>query len=151
VRDFSPGSQESPDREWLLIQQGMQAASMMQTDVDPGLDEPIEDGIVRAITFNSPDARSIGASSRQQEELSLLRQSAELDDESSFIEDYKASMEGNFALVFAEVTLRRLNARRVQKRELDLYTMIDGLNLPDHPYAQWAARLEEAIVSAMRS
>jgi hypothetical protein len=79
--------------------------------------------------------------------LKLMRQSAELDEELSFIEDYKTSLEGNFALAFAEVTLRRLNARRIHKRELGLYAIIDGLSLPDYPYVQWAGRLEEAITA----
>jgi hypothetical protein len=66
---------------------------------------------VRAITFDSPHKVNIG----EQHEIVLLRRSMELDDESQDIEDYVSSMEGNFVLMFAEITLRRMNVKRVVK------------------------------------
>jgi hypothetical protein len=145
----SPPSQDSDDQEWLLIQQNMQAAVSLRTNLDTGLDDfgAIDDECVRAITFNSPGGAS--STGTNYDEVILLRRSIELDEQAEYIDDYQTAMEGNFALMFAEATLRRLNARRIQKRELDLYELIDSLNLPDCPYCQWGERLEAAIVSAM--
>jgi hypothetical protein len=143
----SPPSQDSDDQEWLLIQQNMQAAVSLGTSVDPNDFGVIDDECVRAITFNSPGEAS--STRTHLDEVVLRRRSMELSEEAEYIDDYQTTMEGNFALMFAEVTLRRMNVRRIQKRELDLYELIDSLNLPDYPYSQWGERLEAAIINAI--
>jgi hypothetical protein len=139
----------------LNIQRDIAAAAQLRAEIDVEVDSLIaeEDADVcrRAITFTSPDRRklSLGTINTQREEVSLLRQSMALDEEAQDIDDYRSAMEGHFAVVFAEVTKRRLNAKRVQEKELDIYELIDSLNLPDFPYTQWAERIENAIVTAM--
>jgi hypothetical protein len=142
-------SQDSDDQEWVRIQQQVQAAALIMGDLDGQVEELLtgDEECVRAITFDSPHETNLG----QQHEVALLRRSMELDEESQYIDEYLSSMEGNFALMFAEITLRRMNAKRVVKRNIDLYELIDSLNLPDYPQSQWGERLEAAIFNAMRS
>jgi hypothetical protein len=145
----SPLSQDSDDQEWLRIQQRVQAAALVRSDMDGEVEELFtgDEECVCAITFDSAHGANLG----QQHEVALLRRSMELDEETQYIDDYVSSMEGNFALMFAEITLRRMNAERVVKRNIDLYDLIDSLNLPDYPQSQWGERLEAAIFIAMRS
>jgi hypothetical protein len=151
----TPLSPDSGDDDWLNIQRGVSAAARLRAEIDTEVSALVADddadGCRRAITFTSPDTRklSLGAINTQREEVSLLRQSMELDEEAQYIEDYRAAMEGHFAVMFAEVTKRRLNAKRAEKKEFDVYELIDSLNLPDFPYTQWAERIESAIITAM--
>jgi hypothetical protein len=132
--------------------QANQLGHELQNDLDEFLLDEEYDPCVRAITFDSPENRklSIGTLIDQREEVSLLKRSAELDAERDFIEEYHASMEGNFALAFAEITKRRINCRRIAKKEFDVYELIDSLNLPEFPYLQWPAMIEDAIIRIMQ-
>jgi hypothetical protein len=138
------------------MQQNIAAAARMRQDVDGEMEALLgdedEDECRRAITFTSPGTRklSLGTITTQREEVGLLRRSMELDEEAQFTEDYQSAMEGHFAVMFAETTKRRLNAKRAEKKELDVYELIDSLNLPEFPYTEWGERIEIAVVDAMQ-
>jgi hypothetical protein len=91
------------------------------------------------------------ASTHSAASASRLRQSVELRDEEQFIADCQAALEGSFAVMFAEITLRRLNAKGVQKKRIDPDHFVNRLDLPDFPYTLWSDMIEKAVVAVMSS
>jgi hypothetical protein len=60
-------------------------------------------------------------------------------------------LEGSFAVMFAEITLRRLNAKGVQKKRIDPDHFVNRVDLPDFPYTLWSDMIEKAVVEVMRA
>ena len=144
----------SVDREWMRIQQSMQEVNALNEELQNEFVYAFadhDDDCVRAITFDSPDRKPLDMDEldHQREEVYLLKRSLEIDEDNAAIADYIAAMQENFALMFAEVTLRRLNARKRLKTELDIQKFVASLNLGQYPPVQWANVLEHSICQAV--
>lgn len=144
--DDSPMSVCSNDAEWEEIQDQLRAVSEMGSDLNRELEDG--DDCVRAITFDG-HRPSLGSIAKQREEVDVLKRSLELDEEAAFIDDYIASMEENFALTMAHLTMRRVNHIHGTHIELDVYELLNCLNLPDHPYTEWGQMIEQAVTTTM--
>lgn len=145
----------SVDREWMRIQETMKEVNQLNLELQnemPGVFFDPDEDCCRAITFDSPDREQGNRNPAvdQHEDVNLLRRSIELDEDNAEIEDYQVAMEENFMLMFAEITLRRLNAKRKCKKQIDIYEFVHSLNLRQYPHIQWANVLEDSICQACR-